>query len=216
MPAMKFKNRWAAAGSGIEQQRSDLFWIQLTFPSGVVADVSGGVNLWDEHCRFAVRDFPFPNRDRESIPIKYLQQTNFQVGADTAQAPVQMNMRYAFSQRTASLLERWHWLTANPKTGGVGLSTRIKTDGVFYWLAPNKNDVDATGEPDDLFTPIKAYKLEGCWVKGLKPSNANIEATNEVVSLEFTLQIDRYYPETPESLQLVINPPPGSIVPYSF
>ena len=192
---INFKNQWGSAGSGIDQQRSDLFYVLLTFPA--ILRGAQGASLWDQECGFAIQEFPFPDRSRETMPVKYLQQTNHLIGADSQSGSVDMTVRYAFNKRTAELLERWNWLTSNPVTGGVGLSTAVKTNGYFYWLIPNMEkiaNVEDLTETDTMKFGAK-YRLEGCWVRNLKPSTANMTSTNEGVTLQFSLQIDRYYPE---------------------
>lgn len=195
------KNMWGAARSNVDQQRSDLFVVSLNFPPALGV---GSANVWDAECAFAVEQFPFPDRDREMIGVKYLNQTNFQIGADTAPGPIAIMVRHAFNRRTAELLEQWHWLTSNPQTGGVALTSAVKADGHFYWLVPdmarqfNVRDVSAT----PALARGSAYYLEGCLVKNLKPSDANMAQTG-LVTLTFSLQIDRYYPLDPT--QLTIN-----------
>lgn len=192
--AQILKNQWGSAGSGIDQQRSDLYYVLLQFPS-ILRGV-GGSNLWDQECGFAVEQFPFPERTRQMMPIKYLQQTNFQIGGDDPTGQIDMTVRYAFNRRCAELLERWHWLTSNPATGGVATTSAVKSNGLFYWLVPNMEkiaNVDDLTETDTL-KPGGAYRLEGCLVRGLKPSNADSTQGNQGVTLTFSLQIDRYYP----------------------
>lgn len=202
MPQQKFKNPWASQGSGTDQQRQDLFVVQLAFPS--LLNVGGGiagVNLWESECGFAVEQFPFPERTREMIGIKYMNQTNFMIGADTPSAPIAMTIRWAFNRRTAELLERWHWLTSNPQTGGAALTSAVKTKGAFYWLTPNmarQANVDDTSN-DDTMTLGACYVLEGCLMQNLKPSDANMTASTGV-TLTFGLQIDRYYPRRTSDL----------------
>jgi len=202
MPQLKFKNPFAAQGSGTDQQRQDLFVVTLALPQRL--NVGGGVagsNLWESEISFAVEQFPFPERTREMIPIKYMQQTNFMVGADSPTGAITIPVRWAFNRRTAEILERWHWAISNPRTGGVAISSAIKTDGYFYWLQPNMDkqfDVEDTSDADTmLFGPT--YRLEGCLVQGLKPSDANMTASAGV-TLQFGLQVDRYYPDTPDNL----------------
>lgn len=204
MPAQKFKNMFAAQGSGTDQQRSDLFILNLQFPS--VLNVGGGVpgtNLWESECGFAVEANPFPERDREMIPIKYLQQTNFMLGADTPTAPITIPVRYAFNRRTAELLERWHWLMSNPRTGGVATTSAVKSTGMFYWLVPNmarQANVDDVTDADTMSLGA-SYFLEGVLVKSLKPSDANMTQSGGV-TLQLGIQIDRYYPRKPTDLRV--------------
>lgn len=202
---VKFKNVWGSAGSNLDQQRSDLFAVTLRFPSilNVGGDVvGGGSNLWDSECSFAVSQFPFPDRIRETIPIKYLQQVNHTIGADAPSGPIDIQVRYAFNRRTAELLERWHWLTSNPITGGVALTSAIKSSGVFHWLVPNMDkqaNVEDTTEADVMWR-MQPYFLEGVIVRNFKPAEtANME-TAGVVNLTFSISIDRYYPRQPSDL----------------
>jgi hypothetical protein len=200
MGLINFKNQWGAAGAGLDQQRSDLFYVLMSFPS--LLRESQGTSLWDQEVAFAVQEFPFPERSRETMPVKYLQQTNHQIGGDTASGSVDMTIRYAFNRRTAELLERWHWLVANPANGGVGLSSAVKTNGYFFWLTPNMQklaNVDDTSETN-VMTLGARYRLEGVWIKGLKPSNADMTQANQGVTLSVSFQIDRYYPENIKDL----------------
>jgi hypothetical protein len=209
MSLISFKNIWGSAGSSTDQQRADLFVISLNFPAGLSLgnNQSAGVNIWDSEVAFAVQDFPFPARSREMIPIKYLNQTNLQLGADTAMAPIDITVRWAFNRRTAELLERWNWATSNPITGGVAQSSAIKSSGTFWWLIPNTaeqlsvDDITAT----NVMQNGPSYFLEGLMVKELTPSHADMKSS-DLVSLKFSLQIDRYYPLLPDNLTI-----PGAV-----
>lgn len=198
MPLVKYKNVWGAAGSNLDQQRNDLFVVDLRFPAILNAGQGspGTAGLWESECSFAVSQFPFPDRAREMIPIKYLNQTNHTIGADSPTGQIDIQVRYAFNRRTAELLERWHWLTSNPVTGGVALTSAVKSTGWFHWLVPNMNkqaDVEDQSEADVMFKG-PSYFLEGVLVRNLKPAeSANME-TSTVVNLTFSIQIDRYYP----------------------
>ncbi len=202
MPAQKFKNMFAAQGSGTDQQRSDLFVVNLQFPS--LLNVGGGVagtNLWESECGFAVESNPFPDRSREMIGIKFMNQTNFMIGPDTPSQPINFTVRWAFNRRTAELLERWHWLMSNPRTGGVALTSAVKTTGMFYWLVPNmarQANIDDVTDADTMSLGA-SYFLEGCLVQNLKPSDANMTQSGGV-TLSFGVQIDRYYPRRPADL----------------
>jgi len=187
-----FKNTWGSA-NGLNQQRADLFKVVLAFPSAL-----GGTGVWERECAFAVEDFPFPARTRETIQVKYLNQTNHNLGAETATSPLDIKVRYAFDARTVELLERWHWMTSNPKTGSVGLTSSIKTNGKFVCLVPNPA---ATNE-HDAFVPGGTYILEGCMVKGFSPSHASM-TENGLVSCTLSLSIDRYYPKSPSDLYVI-------------
>jgi hypothetical protein len=55
----------------------------------------------------------------------------------------------------------------------------------------NTDDLTAT----NVMLKGPAYFLEGILVKGLKPSNADMTSTG-LVTLTFSIQIDRYYPKT--------------------
>jgi hypothetical protein len=225
---MTYKNTWGApSADSIDQQRSDLWEVHINLPQAVVAAIGnvannvntggqpnssqtgslGGASTWDTYVRWAVEKFPFPTREREVIPIKYLQQTNFQVGGDANSGPIEMTVRYAFNQRTAELLERWFWLTSNPITGGVALSSQIKSDGYFYWLvpditamtqAPSTNQIQ--GNDSNIFDQIPAFYLEGCMITDFKPSDQDQTVGNAVTSFALKMQIDRYYPMDPSDL----------------
>ena len=195
------KNLWGAARSNIDQQRGDMFVVSLNYPAALGA---GSANVWDSECAFAVEKFPFPPRDRDMIAIKYLNQTNHQIGADSATTAIEITVRYAFNRRTAELLEQWNWLISNPVTGGVAITSAVKSDGFFYWLVP---DMSRQFDPQDISnTPAMvtgaAYYLEGCLPKQLHPSGADMTVGNALVTLTFGLQIDRYYPLNPSDLTI--------------
>jgi hypothetical protein len=182
-----------------------MFRVSVTLPPQLLGN--SGVNVWDNDIAWAVEKFPFPDRDVESIPIKYLQQTNHQIGGDVASEPVEMTVRYAFNQRTAVLLERWRELTANPRTGGVALSSQIKTNGFFYWLVPNPAVLgNERAAERDSYILLRAYEIFGCWIKSLKPSDADMTTGNGVISYTMKMQIDRYFPVATADLQLLTLP----------
>lgn len=189
-----FKNAFGSqhlANDALDLQRADLFKFRINLPTALRMD-------WEEHVEFAVEKFPFPARDRESIAVKYLQQVNQIPGGDVATGSVDVTVRYPFGRKTALALEKWHWMVANPRTGGIGLASEIKTTGEFRWLQPasQKGGLNLNlGE--GLTTNYRngmAYVLEGCWIKALKPSDADMTSGNTLVTLQMTLQIDRYYP----------------------
>lgn len=201
MARMKFKNAFGSQvdGSRLDLQRADLFKVTLELP------VALGLP-WDEHVEFAVEKFSFPDRSRDAIAVKYMQQTNFLIGADTAPGPVEIPVRYAFAQRTAECLEKWHWLIANPVTGGVALTSEVKSKGLLRWLVPNmrKQKADIRGQPrpgEDTLTEGATYILEGCWIRGLKFVDADMNATGPV-TLSLSLMVDRWYAENIDRLQV--------------
>jgi hypothetical protein len=198
------KNRWGAAYSNQDQQRSDLFYVSLNYPAALG---QGSSNVWESDIAFAVEQFPFPARDREMIGIKYLQQTNFQIGRDEPTPALDMQVRYAFNRRTAELLEQWHWLISNPLTGGVAITSAVKADGYFFWVVPSMAAVFDVTNPANVTAALAAGPkifLEGCLPKNLKPTDANM-TTSGLVNLTFTLQIDRYYPLRPSDLTYTAN-----------
>ena len=193
------KNMWGAARSNVDSQRKDLFVVSLQYPPALGA---GSANIWDSECAFAVESFPFPPRDRNMLPTKYLNQTNFQIGEDLASTAIEIKVRYAFNRRTAELLEQWNRLISNPLTGGVALTSAVKSDGYFYWLVP---DMARSFNPQDISgTPALdyggAYFLEGCVPKGFHPAESADMTQAGLVTLTFSLQIDRYYPINPADL----------------
>jgi hypothetical protein len=194
MPRLKNKNEWGASGSNLDPQRPDLFRVKLELPSALTLN---GLGTWHNDVEFAIETWPFPERKRETISVKYLQQTNHLVGADTPTAPIDILVRYAFNQATHQLLERWNQLVANQRTGGIGLTSHVKAKGEFIWLIPNmaaQRNVESTSPSDDTLIPAQIYTLEGCVISGLKPSDADMKVGNEIVKLTFNLTMDRYYP----------------------
>lgn len=202
----KFNNIWGAK-SGVNQQRADLFKVALTIPSAVI---DNGASAWNSECAFAVSRFPFPPRAREMIGIKFLNQTNFSLGADTPMSPIDIQVRYAFDAKTAEYLEKWSWATSNPRSGYVANTTEIKTNGKFYWLIPDKNN---SRNSTSCYKLGACYIIEGCLVKGYHPvTDANMEESNGLVNLAFQLQIDRYYPDNTADLTQT----PGTFSPGTF
>lgn len=210
MSAIKFRNIWGAAGSDLDQQRGDLFRLAINLPAAL-----GGSGKWNDAVQFAVQKFPFPQRSREMIPIKYLNQTNHQLGADTASGEIEIPIRYAFNRDTAKILEEWHWMHSHPGTGGVALTSKIKSNGYFYWLIPN---LDVTKVPDSITEAASAntmvdggaYAIEGILIKGFKPSEADMDSSSNLVFLNLTLQIDRYYPIKTSDLRIITSGQGGS------
>ena len=193
MARMKFHNTFGAAATaqGIDLQRVDLWRVSIMLPQALGMD-------WKQNVEFALEKFPFPARDREMIPVKYMQQTNFVIGADAATTAIEIPVRYAFQQLTAEALEKWYYLCANPQTGGVGLTSSCKAKGYMTWIVPNMQkqiqDIRGNAIPnEDTMEAGLTYVLEGCLIKGLKFSDADMTQSG-YVNLMFNLQIDRYYP----------------------
>jgi len=200
MARLRYKNAFGSQvdGSRLDLQRVDLFKVTLELPTAIGLP-------WDEHVEFAVEKFPFPNRQKEAIPVKFMQQTNYLIGADTASDAAEIPVRYAFAQRTAEALEKWSWLIANPLTGGVGLTSQVKCKGLLRWLVPNmrKQIADIRGQPrpgEDTMMDGATYVLEGCWPRNLKFIDADQTASG-YVNLMLSIQIDRWYPENIDRLQ---------------
>lgn len=201
MSRLKYKNTFGSQNSKLDLQRGDLFKVTLELPAAIGLP-------WDEHVEFAVEKFPFPDRKRDVFPVKYMQQTNQQIGGDAATPGVDIPVRYAFAQRTAEALEKWHWLIANPITGGVGLTSECKCKGYLRWLVPNmrKQIADIRGQPrpgEDTMKDGAIYVLEGCMITGLKFMDADMTQSGPI-NLSFTLQCDRWYPENIDRLQIVV------------
>jgi len=193
MARMNFKNTFGSAvdANGIDLQRVDLWKVTLALPQALGID-------WTENVEFALEKFPFPTREREMIAVKYMQQTNHIIGGDTPTNAIEIPVRYAFEQRTAEALEKWNYLVANPQTGGVGLTSACKAKGYMRWMVPNmqrqiqdirRNAIPSQNTMDEGLT----YVLEGCIIKGLKFTDADMTQSS-YVNLLFGLQIDRYYP----------------------
>lgn len=205
---MKMQNRnlWGVAQTGVDPQRADLFRVILNVPEAIAG--MSGVGGWNEHVEFAIEKFPFPERNREMIPVKYLNQTNFVLGPDSPVGQIDLTIRYAFNARTLELLEKWNFLTSNPITGGVGLTTRLKADGELWFLVPDhaaqEADVStAVGQSGNAgLIPGARYYLEGCLIKGLRLSELDQSSTNGLVTATFSLQIDRYYPVDVNAMQV--------------
>lgn len=201
MARMLFKNTFGSQNSRLDLQRQDLFKFTVNLPQALQLD-------WVENVEFAVEKFPFPERSIEVIGVKYMQQTNFQIGGDTPTPAIEVPIRYAFAQNTAQALEKWMWLVRNPLTGGVGLTSMTKTDGVFTWIVPNQlaQQADIRGVPQssqNTMQPGLVMYLEGCLPKGLKFSDADM-TTSGKVDCQLSLQIDRYYPRNIDAMQVPI------------
>lgn len=201
MARLLFKNTFGSQNSKLDLQRVDLFKVTLVLPQALGMD-------WTENVEFALEKFPFPDRSREMFQVKYMQQTNFQVGGDTPMPAIDIPVRYAFGQRTAEALEKWFWLVANPKTGGVGLTSEVKAKGYMRWMVPNMTkqiqDIRGTAVPgENTMLEGLTYELEGCIIKGLRFIDADMTQSGGV-NLLFNLQIDRYYPVNVDKMQVVV------------
>lgn len=197
MARMLYKNTFGSQNSRLDLQRQDLFKFTINLPSALNLD-------WTENVEFAVEKFPFPERSIEVIGVKYMQQTNFLIGGDTPTPAVEVPIRYAFGQLTAQALEKWQWLVRNPLTGGVGLTSVVKTNGYFTWIVPNQTaqQADIRGTPTTSQNTMQAgliFSLEGCLPKGLKFSDADM-TTSGKVDCQLSLQIDRYYPQNIDNM----------------
>jgi hypothetical protein len=202
---MNFKNTFGAstAAQGVDLQRVDLWKVTLTFPTGV------GIK-WTDEVEFALEKFPFPERSREMIEVKYMQQTNYLIGKDMPTPSIEIPVRYAFQALTAEALEKWYYLVSNPQTGGVGLTSSLKAKGLMRWMVP-----DMTRQRQDLARGAIStqqtlgdgltYVLEGCIIKGLRFTDADMTQSG-YVNLLFGLQIDRYYPVDVNSMNVVVTP----------
>ncbi len=199
MARLRYKNAFGSQGSRLDPQRTDLFKVTLELPTALGLP-------WDEHVEFAIENFPFPEKAVDTIAIKYMQQTNHLIGADTATGAVDIKVRYAFAQRTAEALEKWQWLIRNPITGGVGLTSEVKTKGFLRWLVPNMRkqiaDIRSEARPgEDTMIDGLVYVLEGCFIKGLKFVDADM-LTAAYVTMTFSLSIDRWFPESIDRMQV--------------
>jgi len=201
MSKMLYKNEWGSQGSNLDPQRTDLFRFWINLPA-----VIGGMGNWQENVSFAVQSFPFPERAQQTFEMKYLNQVNHILGSDTPTGPIEVPVRYAFTQPTAQLLYRWHYLTSNPRTGSVVRTTQIKTYGFFAWLIPRKLTPDIIDQmevdPNALQIGMQ-YQLEGCMPINLKPTDANMLEGNVPVTLTFRLQIDRFYPVSVDASNMI-------------
>lgn len=197
MARMLFKNTFGSQNSRLDLQRQDLFKFTINLPQAIGLD-------WTENVEFAVEKFPFPERSIEVIGVKYMQQTNYLIGGDTPTPAVEVPIRYAFGQNTAAALEKWMWLVRNPRTGGVGLTSVVKTNGYFTWIVPNQvaQEADIRGNAQTSQNTMQAgliFSLEGCLPKGLKFSDADM-TTSGKVDCQLSLQIDRYYPQNIDNM----------------
>jgi hypothetical protein len=200
---MRFKNTFGASfeADGIDLQRVDLWMVSIKLPTVL------GIT-WEENVDFALEKFPFPDRSREMIEVKYMQQTNFVIGRDTPTPAIEIPVRYAFEQRTAEALEKWNYLVANPQTGGVGLTSRCKAKGYMRWMVPNMQkqiqDIRGNAQPgENTMMDGLTYVLEGCIIRGLRFVDADMTQSG-YVNLLFNLQIDRYYPENVSSMKVTV------------
>jgi len=198
---MNFKNTFGSQDSRLDLQRVDLWKVTLSLPRAIGLD-------WTENVEFALEKFPFPERSREMFQVKYMQQTNFMLGGDTPTPAIEIPVRYAFSQRTAEALEKWFQLASNQRTGGVGLTTQIKAKGFMRWLVPNMQkqiqDIRGIAVPgENTLNEGLTYELEGCLIKGLRYTDADMTQSG-AVNLLFGLQIDRYYPTNLDQMVITV------------
>lgn len=194
MSRVNYNNTWATQGSDLDQQRTDLFKCTISLPAGLNID-------WTENIEFAVDTWPFPTRSVATIETKYLQQTNHSPGADTATSPIDVSFKYAISQRSLELLEKWFHLVTNPRTGGTGLASAIKGRGLFTWLVPNMQrqfaDLKRDAEPSrNTLKEGMAYVMEGVFPTSLKVTDPDMKSTNTHVTINASFSIDRYYPKS--------------------
>jgi len=202
MAKIGFNNTFGAVASanGLDLQRVDLWKIELMLPQVL------GIN-WQDNVQFLLEKFPFPTREREMIEVKYMQQTNFLIGKDVPTPSIEIPVRYAFGTRAAEALEKWFYLVSNPRTGGVGLTTQVKAKGFMTWYTPNMQrqvaDIRGNVQPsENTMDPGLTYVLEGCIIKGLRFTDADMTQSN-FVNMLFTLQIDRYYPDDVNNMTTV-------------
>ena len=189
-----FKNTFGSqtSATSLDLQRVDLWKVNISLPQAL------GIN-WQDNVQFLLEKFPFPNRERDMIEVKFTQQTNFIIGKDAPTGPIEIPVRYAFNSLAATALEKWYWLVSNPLTGGVGLTSQVKAMGSMSWYTPNMQnmvqDIRGNAQPG-ISTMDKGltYTLEGCIIKGLKFADADMTAS-AYVNMMFTLQLDRYYPQ---------------------
>jgi hypothetical protein len=193
MSKMNFNNTFGAISdaNAIDLQRSDLWKVDIVLPQVLNAN-------WNDNVQFLLEKFPFPTREREMIEVKYMQQTNFIIGKDTPTNAIEIPVRYAFGVKVVEALEKWNWLVANPITGGIGLTSQCKAKGSMRWVVPNmQNQVNALSNNvaagENTMDDGLVYNLEGCIIKGLKYSDADMTQSG-YVNIMFNLQIDRYYP----------------------
>lgn len=197
---MNFKNTFGSQDSRLDLQRVDLWKVTVQLPQAL------GLS-WAENVEFALEKFPFPERSVEMTGVKYMQQTNMIVGGDTPTSPIEIPVRYAFAQRTAEALEKWFQLVSNQRTGGVGLTSQVKAKGFMRWMVPNmqrqQQDIRGTPSPGaNILREGLTYVLEGCVIKGLRYTEADMTASG-TVNLLFSMSIDRYYPESLD--KMVVN-----------
>jgi len=189
------------SATSLDLQRVDLWVVNISLPPVL------GYN-WADTVQFLLEKFPFPNREREMIEVKYFGQTNWQIGKDAPTGAVEIPVRYAFNTLAAQALEQWYWLVGNPLTGGVGLTSQVKAMGTMTWYTPNMqaqvagisgttnagaNSTSVGATSNGALSAGLAYTLEGCMIKGLKFTDGDMTG-NGYVNLMFSLSIDRYYP----------------------
>lgn len=205
MPKLQYKNSFGSQGQSganlLDLQRSDLFKVSLILPPAI------GLT-WIDNVEFAIETFPWPERSTQPIPVKFMQQTNFIVGPDTATPSIDLKVRYAFAQPTAQALEKWYWLTSNPLTGGVGLTSQVKAHGRMRYLVPNMAkqiaDLNAQALPgQNTLMDGLVYELEGIMIKSFKYSDSSA-TEGTYVTIQMGLQIDRYYAVDPNSMVVAV------------
>jgi hypothetical protein len=202
MGRINYANTFGSQGSRLDLQRNDLWKVYISLPPAV------NIN-WENEVQFAVEKFPFPAREKEHIPVKYLQQVNKQVGGDVDMGTTELTIRYPFAAKTAEALEKWFWLIANPVTGGVGLTSEVKSKGYFQYLVPNmarqaadlQNNAQSSA---DTLKPGLRWVLEGVWPKAFKMTDADMATGNAVANCMVTFAIDRYYPEDVQNMVVAI------------
>ncbi len=202
MPLLNHKNTFASGNGNPDVQRTDLFHVSVALPAALRAH--GGASIWDSEIAYAIKNFPFPDRGVDTIPIKMGQQTNYAIGADQPVDPIDISARFAFNRRTAELLERWFQLTSDRGTGRVARAGAIKSTGYFFWLVPNDAVLGIDGAAErDSYKLLRAFQLEGCWCRNMKFTGADRSEHAAAVDVQFSMVIDRYRPVSVTDLVVI-------------
>ena len=194
----------SAATGGADLQRTDLFRVVISPPASIITSAQ-----WGAEIQMAVAAFPFPEREKEIIAVKYLQQVNQLVGGDKATGQVKATFRYPFAYKTAKLLERWFWATSNPLTGGTCLTSQLKGSGYVEMLIPQDisgvvadladsvgyNGMSAQAQSNDPYVVQQRWYLEGIWPSNFTMTELNMEGS-KFVECAVTFVLDRYYMDT--------------------
>ena len=110
--------------------------------SGLGADAAETLTLNASDCTCALLNTP-------EIPIPFIN-LDAKMPGRVVIAPMTCTLIEAYNKDAADVIERWHKLVVNPRTGEMGLMEDFLADGYVIILYPNR-------------TVYKTYEVKGCF-----------------------------------------------------